>query len=104
MANSVIEEDLVVDGNIQAKEGGVAVKGRVSGDIDAKSVEVLAGGQVQGAMAAETVSITGSHSGSIKCGELSLQGTADVKSDVTARMMSSEKGAKLVGKVQITGS
>ena len=104
MPNSVIEEDLIIDGNIEAKDGSVAVKGRITGDISAKTVEVLAGGQVQGAVSADSVSILGSHSGSIKCSELSLQSSADVKSDVTAQMMSSEKGAKLVGKVDITGN
>lgn len=103
MANSVIEEDLVIDGNIEAKDGSIAVKGRVTGDIDAKSVEVQAGGRVSGSVTAQSVSILGSHSGSIKCDELSLQQSADVKSDVTARVMSSEKGAKLVGKIEITG-
>ena len=104
MPNSVIEEDLIVDGNIEAKEGSVAVKGRVTGDIAARAIEVLEGGQVKGAMSAESVSILGTHAGSISCDELSLHSTSDVKSDVTAKRMSSEKGAKLVGKVQITGN
>ncbi|MGB8621853.1 MAG: polymer-forming cytoskeletal protein [Paracoccaceae bacterium] len=104
MSNSVIEEDLVVDGNIVSKEGNVDVKGRVTGDITAQSVGVLPSGQVQGAVSAETVKIEGKQAGQIRCDELALLGSAEVKADVTAKTMSSEKGARLVGKVEITGN
>jgi cytoskeletal protein CcmA (bactofilin family) len=104
MSNSVIEEDLVVDGNITSQDGTVAVKGRVTGDIVAKSVDVHVSGQVNGAVSADTVNIQGRQSGRIKCSELSLQKHSEVKADVTAQTMSSEKGARLVGKVQITGT
>lgn len=103
MSQSVIEEDLTIDGNIVSDGGAVHVKGNVTGDIVARSVDVHATGQVKGAIEAEQVKIQGKQSGRIKCAELSLEKLAEVKSDVTAQTLSSEKGARLIGKVQITG-
>jgi cytoskeletal protein CcmA (bactofilin family) len=104
MTRSVIEEDLTIEGNVTSKEGEIDVKGKVTGDVDARAVDVHPGGRVDGAISAEAVTIQGAQSGRIKCTELSLVKTADVKADVAARTLVSEKGARLVGKVQITGN
>lgn len=104
MSDTIIESDLTVDGNMKSPEGTVNVKGKVKGDIAAKKVDVALGGQVDGAVDAELVSIEGTQSGSVTCGELSLGTTSHVKSKVTAKTMVSERGAKLVGEVKITGT
>ena len=103
MAKTVIMEDLTVEGDISADGGEVSIKGKVSGDITARSVEVLAGCEVTGAIKADIVEIEGRVTGSVACKDLSLKSTSDVKADVTAATMVSEKGGKLTGKVQITG-
>ncbi|MDH5529796.1 MAG: polymer-forming cytoskeletal protein [Paracoccaceae bacterium] len=103
MSRTVIEEDLTVTGSITSASGDVAVKGRVTGDITAKTVDIQLSGEVKGGIDAESVNVQGKQSGQIKCAELSLEKTANVKSDVVAQSLSSEKGAKLVGKVQVTG-
>lgn len=104
MSNSVFEEDVVVEGNITSKEGSVEVKGQITGDVSARSVTVHQTGTVDGAVKADMVAIQGRQSGSIACDELTLDATADVKSDVNAKAMMSHKGAKVVGKMQITGA
>ncbi|MBT8474686.1 MAG: polymer-forming cytoskeletal protein [Alphaproteobacteria bacterium] len=103
MVDSLISDDLTIEGDIEVKSGKLVVAGKVDGNITADSVEVREGGAVQGAVKAENVNIQGKHSGKIDCTELSLNARSDVRSDVTAKSMTSEKGAKLVGKVQITG-
>lgn len=103
MSGSVIEKDLTVDGNVVSSDGTINVKGSVKGDIKAKSVDVAEGGTVDGAVEADRVNIQGRQSGSVKCSELALGATSEVRSKITAQTMSSEKGAKLVGEVQITG-
>lgn len=103
MTKSVIEEDLIIDGNITSKDGEIDVKGRVKGDISAKGVSVSTNGEVTGAISAGAVRIQGRHTGQIDCTELALEKNAEVKADVKAQTLSSEKGARLVGKVQITG-
>lgn len=103
MTKSVIEEDLIIDGNITSKDGDIDVKGRVKGDISAKGVSVSSNGEVTGAISAGAVRIQGRHTGQIDCTELALEKNAEVKADVKAQTLSSEKGARLVGKVQITG-
>ncbi|HQU67843.1 MAG TPA: polymer-forming cytoskeletal protein [Albidovulum sp.] len=103
MTKSVIEEDLIIDGNITSKDGDIDVKGRVKGDISAKGVSVSSNGEVTGAISAGAVRIQGRHTGQIECTELALEKNAEVKADVKAQTLSSEKGARLVGKVQITG-
>ncbi|MDI3336512.1 polymer-forming cytoskeletal protein [Defluviimonas aestuarii] len=104
MTRSVIEEDLTIEGNITSKEGEIDVKGKVTGDVDARAVDIHPSGRVDGAISAETVNIQGVQSGRIKCTELSLEKSSDVKAEVTARTLISEKGARLVGKVQISGN
>ena len=103
MTASVIESDLTIDGNIVSKEGTVSVKGRVKGDIQAKTVDVAGEGTVDGAVTADTVKIDGKQTGSVSCTELSLGATSHVSSKVTAKTMTSVKGARLTGEVQITG-
>ncbi|GAB4386333.1 bactofilin family protein [Albidovulum sp.] len=104
MTRSVIEEDLTIDGNIVSDKGEIEVKGKVNGDIASREVDVLPSGMVEGAIVAEAVKVQGRHTGRIECSELVLQKDAEVKADVRAKRMSSEIGARLVGKVQITGS
>lgn len=104
MAGTVIESDLTVDGNMSSPEGNINIKGKVTGDIDAKALDVAGGGSVSGSVKADTVTIQGTQSGSVQCGELSLGATSQVSSKIVARTMVSEKGAKLVGEVKITGS
>ncbi|MGB7263607.1 MAG: polymer-forming cytoskeletal protein, partial [Albidovulum sp.] len=91
-------------GNVSSKDGDIDVKGRVTGDITARSVDVHMGGQVSGTIAAGDVRIQGNHTGRIDCTELSLEKSAEVKADVKAQTLSSEKGSRLVGKIQITGA
>jgi len=103
MTKSVIEEDLIIEGNIASKDGDIEVKGQVKGDVTGESVSVHTHGNVTGAIKAASVRIQGRHTGQIECTELALEKTAEVKADVKAQTLSSEKGARLVGKVQITG-
>ena len=103
MSGTIIKQDLVIDGNITSSGGSVSVKGKVTGDITAKQVDVAMGGQVNGSVTADTVNIQGQQAGSVKCTELSLGSTSEVKSQIMAQTMTSEKGAKLVGEVQISG-
>ncbi len=104
MTRSLIEEDLTIEGHITARDGDVDVKGRVTGDISARSLEIHAAGSVQGAISATLVTVRGRHSGRIDCEELALASTAEVSADVKAQTLSSEKGARLSGKVQISGA
>ena len=104
MAGTVIETDLVVDGNMSSPEGAIAVKGKVTGDIAARTLDVANGGTVAGAVKADSVSIQGMQSGSVQCAELSLGATSQVNSKVIAKTMVSEKGAQIVGEVKITGA
>lgn len=103
MSVTIIETDLVVDGNMSSPQGTINIKGKVTGDISAKSLDVADGGTVSGAVDAETVSIQGTQSGSVKCAELALGPTSHVNSKVIAKTMVSEKGAQIVGEVKITG-
>jgi len=103
MADSRISEDLKIEGNLDAGNGKVIVAGEVTGDVRANSVEIQKSGSVKGTVTAETVLIQGDQTGKISCSELTLSASSVVSSDVTAKTMVSEKGAKLRGKVAITG-
>lgn len=103
MAVSTIEEDLTIKGNIASKGGNVDVKGKVIGDVTAEEVLIHGSGSVDGALAAKNIAIQGKHKGNLKCDGLTFAATAQVEADVSAKTMTTESGAKILGKVQITG-
>ena len=103
MPNSMIEEDLTIEGNITSSEGSVDVKGRVVGDVSAETITVQLSGSVDGALSAKRIAVEGTHKGSLSCDNLKLASTARVQADVVAKEMEMESGAKVNGKVDITG-
>lgn len=103
MPVSVIQEDLIIQGNLVAKGGAISVGGKVTGDVDAKSVEILAPGSVVGGISAEEVKIEGLLEGSVKCDALSLEEKSELKADVTAGTMTMSSGAKISGRVETRG-
>ena len=47
--------------------------------------------------------IEGKHKGSLKCDHLKIASSAQIQADVSATTMATESGARVVGKVNITG-
>ncbi|MEL7446524.1 MAG: polymer-forming cytoskeletal protein [Pseudomonadota bacterium] len=103
MPSSIIEEDLIVEGNVSSSEGSVDVKGRVVGDVSAETITIRVSGSVDGAMSAKKIAVEGKHKGSLSCDDLKLASTSQVQADVVAKAMETESGAKVNGKVDITG-
>ena len=101
--SSIIEEDLMIEGNVRSSEGSVDVKGRVVGDVSAETIIVQASGSVEGTMSATKIAVEGRHTGSLKCDDLKLASTSQVQADVVAKLMATESGAKVKGKIDITG-
>jgi len=104
MSVSIIEEGLTIEGNIKSQQGSVEIKGKVIGDVSAKTIVVQTSGALAGAVSAETVTINGKQTGSIKCADLTLASTSEVHVNVEAQTMTAQSGAKILGKLQITGS
>lgn len=100
---SVIEEDLTVEGDIKSTKGTVEVKGKVLGNVEAASVSLHQNGDIEGAITANSVSLQGGYQGTLKCDDLHVAATSNVRGDVSARTMTTERGAILVGKVNISG-
>jgi cytoskeletal protein CcmA (bactofilin family) len=103
MTKSIISEDLTVTGDITGS-GLIEVQGTVRGDIKSQAVDILNGGQVEGAVTADTAHVRGILKGSLSADSVDLYADATVDADVSAGTMSSEKGARVVGKVDIGGS
>lgn len=103
MNEAIIAEDLTIDGDLLAKDTRLAVKGRINGDVVAKSIDIQPSGEVVGSLSAETVTISGTLKGSVKCSDLSLENTARVEAELTTNTLASNKGAKLIGKVEVKG-
>lgn len=104
MASSIVEEDLTIEGNIRSDGGGVDIKGHVVGDVSADAITVQLSGSVEGALSAKQIVIEGKHNGSLKCDDLKLASSSNIQADVVARTMETESGAKVMGKVNITGA
>ena len=67
MANSIVEEDLTIEGNVKSNGGGVDVKGNVVGDVSADSITVQLSGSVAGALSAKKITIEGKHNCTGQC-------------------------------------
>ncbi|WP_299783317.1 polymer-forming cytoskeletal protein [uncultured Roseobacter sp.] len=104
MANSIVEGELTIDGNIKSSDGNLEIKGSVVGDVTAAEVVIGSGGTVDGAVSAKTVVVEGRHKGSLKCDNVTFASTSNVQADVKAETMTTESGAKVVGKIDITGT
>lgn len=103
MQNTVISEDLTIEGDLVAKQTHLTISGKVTGDVTAKTVEVQSSGTVTGNLTATDVTIGGAVKGQIACDGLTLQETAKVEADIKTGSLSSTKGAALTGKIQVTG-
>ncbi|WP_299951687.1 polymer-forming cytoskeletal protein [uncultured Ruegeria sp.] len=103
MANSIVEVDLTIEGNLNSSEGDVEVKGQVVGDISADTITVQVVGSVDGALSAKKIVMEGKHQGRLKCDDLKIASSAQIQADVEARTMATESGARVVGKVNIAG-
>ncbi|MEO3417339.1 polymer-forming cytoskeletal protein [Roseovarius sp. CAU 1744] len=103
MANTIIAEDLVIDGNVRSAEGQIEVKGKVTGDITADAVLVQAGGSTNGKLSAKQITIEGEHEGILQCDDLKLGTASQVHATVHAKTMSAESGVKITGKIKVTG-
>ena len=55
MPSSIIEEDLMIEGNIRSSEGSVDIKGRVIGDVSVEMITIQLSGSVDGAMSATKI-------------------------------------------------
>lgn len=100
MTKSTISEELTITGNIRGS-GSIDVRGSVVGDIETQVIDILAGGSVEGNVRVETAHVRGSLKGGISAKSVDLHAQADVEADVTAGELTSEKGARLRGKVSV---
>ena len=103
MNDAIISEDLTIEGDVLAKESAVLVRGRVDGNVTAKTIEIDRSGVVTGSVSADVVTISGELSGRVECSDLSLGETARVKADLSTVTLSSSRGAKLAGHVEVKG-
>lgn len=103
VANSIIEKDLIIDGNVSSGEGGIEINGKVTGDITADAVFVQQGGSTKGNLSAKSITIEGEHTGSLHCDDLKLGTTSKVHANVIAKTMAAESGVQVTGKIKVTG-
>ncbi len=103
MSKTIIAEDLTITGDLSSSATTVDIAGKVTGDINAKAVDILVGGTVQGNVKATSAQVRGTLSGTLKADDVELHTDARVEADVTAKQLESHKGARLKGKIAISG-
>ena len=103
MSKSLISEDLTIVGNIESKSA-IEILGSVTGDINAASVDIGESGKVEGKVNSEDVQIHGWIKGALSAVSVTVHSQAVVSASINAETMISENGARIVGKVNVTGS
>jgi len=101
MATSIIENDLIIEGDVSSSEGDLEINGTVTGSVSARSVIVRIDGATNGEMSAGTATIEGKHAGSLNCDELLLTSTSEVAANVIAITMAIQSGAKFNGTAKV---
>jgi len=102
MAGALISEELTIIGDLTC-EGSIDVKGQIEGDIVAARLEILTDGQLTGSVEADELIIRGNYDGNATCSSVAISADATVHSDIVAKKLSCESGAKIAGKFEILG-
>ena len=102
VGKTVISEDLKITGNISGR-AEIDVAGHIDGDVDGKSIDILTGGSVSGTVKVTSAHVRGRLAGSINAETVELHSGADVTADISARDLEMQKGAKIKGKLNVTG-
>ena len=102
MAGSRISEDITITGDLTC-EGPVELWGTIKGDIAAIRLEIMSGGRVEGNVEAEELIVHGEHDGAATCTSIEIYAGAVLRSNVTARSLACERGARISGNIEIVG-
>lgn len=98
---SVLQENLVVEGDIQGL-GILEIDGRLVGDIAVDSFIVAASGVFKGRVTARNVTVIGSVCGQVEAKSLAIKAQAVVQSDdISTSALSIEDGAVVNGTVRM---
>jgi cytoskeletal protein CcmA (bactofilin family) len=102
VGKSVISEDLKITGNVSGN-ADIDVAGHIDGDVDGNSIDILTGGSVSGTVRVTSANVRGRLAGSINAETVELHSGADVTADISARNLEMQKGAKIKGKLNVSG-
>ena len=91
-SRSVIDACLVINGNLQS-ERDVQVDGELNGDIRCSQLIVSRDATINGNIVADEVVVRGKVKGVIRAGQVMLQDTAQVESDIFHKSLIVEEGA-----------
>ena len=100
-----IGSSIIIRGELTARED-IVISGRVEGSIQSEGqlVTIKPGAQVEADALAREIVVAGRVNGSLSAKErISLQGTADVKGELSAAAVVIVEGAVLHGRVETTG-
>jgi cytoskeletal protein CcmA (bactofilin family) len=95
-ARSVIDACLTITGNLQS-DRVVQVDGELNGDIRCAQLIVSRNAAVNGSIVAEEVIVRGKVKGVIRAGQVMLQDTAQVESEIFHKSLVIEEGAHFEG-------
>ena len=103
-ASTVVARDTVLTGELGGSKP-VRIEGTVKGTIEITApIEVVEGAAVEGEIIGTTVRLAGTVDGNVTATELAeLLATAVVRGDLRAAALHVVEGAKLEGRVQMTG-
>ena len=102
MADSRISEDITITGDLTC-EGPVELWGTIKGDIVAIRLEIMSGGRVEGNVELDELIIRGEHEGTATCSSIEVSAGAVLRSNISARTLACERGAKISGTIEIVG-
>jgi cytoskeletal protein CcmA (bactofilin family) len=98
---SVINCDIVIEGNLTATQG-VQMEGRIVGDVRCSALVVGEKGSIQGTIRADRVRVLGEVEGGVETKDLAVEQTGRVKGDIQYDRLKIASGAVVQGNLQCT--
>lgn len=96
VGNSTIDTFLTMRGDLES-DADILVKGKVYGNVSCNFLIVDEGANIEGGITANQVVIRGAVNGTIKAERVSLERTAQVRSDIFQNTFIAEEGANVLG-------
>lgn len=99
VGNSTIDAFLTMRGDLES-DADILVKGKVYGNVSCNFLIVDEGANIEGGITANQVVVRGVVNGTIKAEKVSLERTAQVRSDIFQNTFIAEEGANVLGTIK----
>ena len=91
---TIIQEDIIIDGNIFEKED-ILINGKINGNLKAENIEIDSKAKIDGDINSKETILSGNLKGNIESDKVHISSTAVIEGSIKQKTLSIDEGAKL---------